>query len=89
MLGMSVRKVALLVATVAGWLRGGTGFLCALVPGPLAEGLLSVVAFLILSRRIDRRSLLGAGSLIGADYLWRIDLGVSAVAGIVVFGPPF
>jgi hypothetical protein len=68
---------SLLVATVGGWTRGG--------PGLFVEALPLIIAFLVLSRGLTRRSLLGAGFLLGAGYLWRIDLGLSALVAAALY----
>ena len=69
---------ALLVATITGLV----------VRTPLvlaARSLFPILAFLLLSLRVDRLTIFGAGALIGLGYIWRIDTGVFALATVVLY----
>jgi hypothetical protein len=44
-----------------------------------------IVTCVLLGLRSDRRTLVGAGTLVGLGYIWRIDTGVLALATVVLY----
>jgi hypothetical protein len=70
--------VAVLSAAIVSLLSGhaiSLGALC----------LFPILSFHLLSVGTDRRTLFGAGALIGFGYLWRIDYGLYGLATLVVY----